>query len=39
MEWRGHAPLLVQAHDANLKITTATDLALLAEILRRRAQP
>jgi 2-C-methyl-D-erythritol 4-phosphate cytidylyltransferase len=39
MEWRGHAPLLVQAHDSNLKITTATDLALLSEILRRRVQP
>ncbi len=37
MEWQGHAALLVQAHDSNLKITTATDLPLLEAILRQRA--
>jgi 2-C-methyl-D-erythritol 4-phosphate cytidylyltransferase len=36
MEWAGQAPLLVQALDSNFKITTATDLALLQEILRQR---
>jgi 2-C-methyl-D-erythritol 4-phosphate cytidylyltransferase len=36
MEWAGQEPLLVQAHDSNFKITTATDLALLQEILRQR---
>lgn len=36
MEWAGHAALLVQAHDSNIKITTATDLALLQAILRHR---
>jgi 2-C-methyl-D-erythritol 4-phosphate cytidylyltransferase len=37
MEWQGHAALLVQAHDSNIKITTATDLPLLEAILRQRA--
>jgi 2-C-methyl-D-erythritol 4-phosphate cytidylyltransferase len=37
MEWQGHAALLVQAQDSNLKITTAADLALLQAILRQRA--
>jgi 2-C-methyl-D-erythritol 4-phosphate cytidylyltransferase len=37
MEWQGHAALLVQAQDSNLKITAATDLALLEAILRQRA--
>jgi len=36
MEWQGHAALLVQAQDSNIKITTATDLALLEAILRQR---
>ncbi len=36
MEWQGHAALLVQAHDSNLKITTATDLLLAQAILRQR---
>lgn len=39
MEWQGHAALLVQAHDSNLKITTAADLALLQAILQHRALP
>ena len=37
MEWQGLAPLLVQAQDSNIKITTATDLPLLEAILRQRA--
>jgi 2-C-methyl-D-erythritol 4-phosphate cytidylyltransferase len=37
MEWQGHAALLVQAQDSNLKITTASDLALLQAILQHRA--
>jgi len=36
MEWQGHAALLVQAQDSNLKITTATDLLLAQAILRQR---
>jgi len=36
MEWQGHAALLVQAQDSNLKITTAADLALLQAILQHR---
>jgi 2-C-methyl-D-erythritol 4-phosphate cytidylyltransferase len=36
MEWQGHAALLVQARDSNLKITTAADLPLLEAILRQR---
>jgi 2-C-methyl-D-erythritol 4-phosphate cytidylyltransferase len=36
MEWSGQSPLLVQAYDSNLKITTAADLALLQAILRQR---
>jgi 2-C-methyl-D-erythritol 4-phosphate cytidylyltransferase len=36
MEWQGHAALLVQAQDSNMKITTATDLLLAQAILRRR---
>jgi len=36
MEWAGHAPLLVQARDSNLKITTAADLPMLEAILRQR---
>jgi 2-C-methyl-D-erythritol 4-phosphate cytidylyltransferase len=39
MEWQGHAALLVQAQDSNLKITTAADLALLQAILQHRALP
>jgi hypothetical protein len=38
MEWQGHAALLVQAQDSNLKITTAADLALLQAVLQHRAQ-
>ncbi|HEX2791241.1 MAG TPA: 2-C-methyl-D-erythritol 4-phosphate cytidylyltransferase [Steroidobacteraceae bacterium] len=37
MEWQGHAALLVQAQDSNIKITTATDLLLAQAILRQRA--
>jgi 2-C-methyl-D-erythritol 4-phosphate cytidylyltransferase len=37
MEWQGHAALLVQAQDSNLKITTTADLALLQAILQQRA--
>jgi 2-C-methyl-D-erythritol 4-phosphate cytidylyltransferase len=37
MEWAGHAALLVQAQDSNIKITTAADLALLEAIVRQRA--
>jgi 2-C-methyl-D-erythritol 4-phosphate cytidylyltransferase len=37
MEWQGHAALLVQAQDSNIKLTTATDLALLQAIVRQRA--
>jgi 2-C-methyl-D-erythritol 4-phosphate cytidylyltransferase len=37
MEWQGHAALLVQAQDSNLKITTPADLALLQAILQHRA--
>lgn len=37
MEWQGHAALLVQAQDSNIKITTATDLRLAQAILRQRA--
>jgi 2-C-methyl-D-erythritol 4-phosphate cytidylyltransferase len=36
MEWQGHAALLVQAQDSNIKITTATDLLLAQAILRQR---
>jgi 2-C-methyl-D-erythritol 4-phosphate cytidylyltransferase len=36
MEWQGHAALLVQAQDSNLKITTVTDLLLAQAILRQR---
>jgi 2-C-methyl-D-erythritol 4-phosphate cytidylyltransferase len=36
MEWQGHAALLVQAQDSNLKITTATDLLLAQAILLQR---
>jgi 2-C-methyl-D-erythritol 4-phosphate cytidylyltransferase len=36
MEWQGHAALLVQAQDSNMKITTATDLLLAQAILRHR---
>jgi 2-C-methyl-D-erythritol 4-phosphate cytidylyltransferase len=36
MEWAGHAALLVQAQDSNIKITAATDLPLLEAILRQR---
>jgi 2-C-methyl-D-erythritol 4-phosphate cytidylyltransferase len=36
MEWQGHAALLVQAQDSNLKITTAPDLHLAQAILRQR---
>ena len=37
MEWQGHAALLVQAQDSNIKITTAIDLRLAQAILRQRA--
>jgi 2-C-methyl-D-erythritol 4-phosphate cytidylyltransferase len=36
MEWQGHAALLVQAQDSNLKITTTADLQLALAILRQR---
>lgn len=36
MEWQGHAALLVQAQDSNIKITTAPDLRLAQAILRQR---
>jgi len=36
MEWQGHAALLVQAQDSNIKITTAPDLRLALAILRQR---
>jgi 2-C-methyl-D-erythritol 4-phosphate cytidylyltransferase len=36
MEWQGHAALLVQAQDSNIKITTATDLLLAQAILQQR---
>jgi 2-C-methyl-D-erythritol 4-phosphate cytidylyltransferase len=36
MEWQGHAALLVQAQDSNIKITTTTDLLLAQAILQQR---
>jgi 2-C-methyl-D-erythritol 4-phosphate cytidylyltransferase len=36
MEWQGHAALLVQAQDSNIKITSAPDLRLALAILRQR---
>ena len=38
MEWQGHAALLVEARDSNIKITTAADLLLAQAILRARGQ-
>lgn len=36
MEWAGHAPLLVEGHDDNLKITRGDDLTLAKMILKSR---
>jgi 2-C-methyl-D-erythritol 4-phosphate cytidylyltransferase len=37
MEWQGHRPLLVVAHDSNIKITSRQDLDLALAILAARA--
>jgi 2-C-methyl-D-erythritol 4-phosphate cytidylyltransferase len=36
MEWQGLSAQLVQAHDGNLKVTNASDLALAEAILAAR---
>jgi len=39
MEWQGHAALLVQSRDQNIKVTTRADLGLAEAILLQRAAP
>ena len=36
VEWQGHQPLLVEGSAANLKVTTAADLALAESLLAAR---
>jgi 2-C-methyl-D-erythritol 4-phosphate cytidylyltransferase len=38
MEWEGVAALLVRAHDHNIKVTNAADLALAQAILAAREE-
>ena len=36
LEWQGHQPLLVEGSAANIKVTTAADLALAESLLAAR---
>jgi 2-C-methyl-D-erythritol 4-phosphate cytidylyltransferase len=36
LEWQGHQPLLIEGSTANIKVTTAADLALADNLLAAR---